>query len=146
MHPSIENFLQHLTVWAEAQPDIQAVVLVGSYARGYFTPSSDVDVVMLAVNSVQFIENSDWVTKFGSVTKKQKEKYGRLTSVRVWYQHGLEVEFGITDTHWGVNPEDEGTQSVIRGGVRILMERNGCFSQHLSDNHQSDWQAPGKSG
>ena len=27
MHPSIDNFLQRLTVWAEAQQDIQAVVL-----------------------------------------------------------------------------------------------------------------------
>lgn len=43
----IERFLSAVVQWASAQPDIVAVALVGSHARGTAKPTSDVDLVIL---------------------------------------------------------------------------------------------------
>ena len=43
---------------------------------------------------------------FGQVEKYQTEDYGKLTSVRVWYQNGVEVEYGFTTPDWAVPPLD----------------------------------------
>jgi predicted nucleotidyltransferase len=44
----VEQFLNEFTCWALTQGDIQGVALVGSYARGTATETSDVDLVLLA--------------------------------------------------------------------------------------------------
>jgi hypothetical protein len=36
------------------------------------------------------------IERFGAIAKHQTEDYGKLISVRVWYQNGQEVEYGIT--------------------------------------------------
>ena len=42
----VHRFLNEFVEWAEMQPDIQAVALVGSHARNAATESSDVDLVV----------------------------------------------------------------------------------------------------
>ncbi|MBN1315772.1 MAG: nucleotidyltransferase domain-containing protein, partial [Anaerolineales bacterium] len=43
----VEQFLSAVVTWASAKPDIVAVALVGSHARGTSGPGSDVDLVIL---------------------------------------------------------------------------------------------------
>jgi len=40
----INQFLDDVTAWASNQPDIQALALVGSYARNAANETSDVDL------------------------------------------------------------------------------------------------------
>ena len=49
----------------------------------------------------------------GKVERQQVEDYGKATSLRVWYEDWLEVEYGLTDETWAALPLDEGTQAVI---------------------------------
>ena len=135
MSHSIEKFLDDLTAWASQQEDIQALVLVGSYANDTYTAISDVDVVILCEHPQHFLDHATWIERFGKVERWRIEDYGRVTSVRVWYQQGREVEFGITDPQWGSDPADQGTQQVIRAGARILMARDNRFSQLMSDKN-----------
>jgi hypothetical protein len=60
---------------------------------------------------------------FGEVIRRQVEDYGRLTSLRVWYADGGEVEFGLSTPDWIAEPLDEGTAAVIAGGIKILYKR-----------------------
>jgi hypothetical protein len=53
-----------------------------------------------------------------------------LTSVRVWYGDGREIEFGLTDERWAAVPLDEGSRQVIEDGMRILFERGNILSRH----------------
>ena len=46
-----------------------------------------------------------------------------LTSLRVLYTSGLEVEFGLTTRDWARLPLDFGTQMVISDGINVLFER-----------------------
>jgi hypothetical protein len=120
---AVTRFLEHFADWAAAQPDIQAAALVGSYARGSASPSSDVDLVILADAPERFLTDRTWVETFGTPTAVHREEYGALTSIRVHYDDGLEVEFGFTTVRWAEVPLDQGTREVIAGGMRMLFER-----------------------
>ena len=92
----IREFLNPFVDWASAQGDVQAVALVGSYARGEAKDNSDIDLVLLTDEPQKYLEELKWLEGFGSVEKHQTEDYGKLISIRVWYQNGVEVEYGIT--------------------------------------------------
>ena len=59
----------------------------------------------------------------------QLDDYGKVTSVRVWYADGLEVEYGITAEDWAALPLDEGTRAVISNGMKVLFEQGDTLSR-----------------
>jgi len=126
----IEQFLQEITNWAFLRSDILVLAVVGSYARGAATTSSDLDLVIISTSPAQYLQNTDWVRQFGDVSKQQVEDYGLLTSLRVWYTDGSEVEFGMTDERWAALPLDEGSRRVIEDGMRVLFEKDHILSRH----------------
>jgi predicted nucleotidyltransferase len=128
----LNQFLNDITQWASTQLDIQALALVGSHARNAATETSDVDLVLITAEPNRYLHDSNWVQRFGAVEKQQVEDYGLLTSIRVWYIDGPEIECGITDEKWAAVPLDAGTQQVIAGGMRILFERGTILSRHQS--------------
>lgn len=127
---TIEEFLTAFTVWASAQPDILAVGVVGSVARGTARVDSDVDLVIVAKDPKRYLDQRDWVQHFGEVRSAGVEDYGLLVSLRVFYTDGREVEYGLTDARWIAEPLDAGTQDVIAGGLRVLFERGDLMSRH----------------
>jgi predicted nucleotidyltransferase len=127
----IRDFITAFTSWASTQPDILAVVLVGSYAREAAKEDSDIDLVVLANDPRRWVEDTDWLKRFGSIEKQQTEDYGKVTSLRVWYVGGHEVEYGLTTSAWAQLPLDEGAQRVIKDGMRVLFEREALLSPHL---------------
>ena len=127
-----EQFLDDLARWAVSQNDLLAVALVGSYARGTATPDSDVDIMLLSSHPDLYLKDSSWAANFGVIEKRQTEQYGLVTSLRIWYAGGLEVEYGISDERWAALPLDAGTRQVIFDGMRILFEQGNVLSRHLT--------------
>jgi len=128
----VEQFLNDLTRWAVRQKDLLAVALVGSYARGTATINSDVDIVLISSHLDHYLKDNSWAASFGVVEKRRIEQYGLVTSLRIWYAGGLEVEYGISDERWAALPLDAGTRQVISDGMRILFERGDVLSRHLT--------------
>jgi len=128
---NIKDFIDPFVGWAKRQPDIQAVALVGSYARSAASETSDIDIMLLVDNPKIFITDSGWLNRFGNVEQQHIEDYGMVASLRVWYNNGYEVEFGVTTPDWGQSPDDLETQSVIRDGMIIPFERNNLLSSIL---------------
>lgn len=126
------RFLQEIANWAFLRTDILALAVVGSYARGTATSTSDLDLVLISIRPEQYLQNTDWVCRFGDVAKQQVEDYGLLTSLRVWYKHGLEVEFGLTNEGWAALPLDEGSRRVMDDGIVVLFEKDHILSRHLA--------------
>ena len=126
---NVSAFLEALSLWARSQPDIEAVALVGSYARDVATESSDVDLVILTSGVDRYLRDRSWVSLFGEATECREEDYGRVTSVRAFYESGLEVEYGFTRPDWADTPLDEGTLSVVRGGMKILHDPQGIVAR-----------------
>jgi uncharacterized protein len=126
----IRDFIASFICWASTQPDIQAVALVGSYARNMATESSDIDLVLLTTHPNRYLENTDWLETFGSMETQQMEVYGKLTSLRVRYVSGHEVEYGLTTPDWVAQPLDAGTERVIQDGMKVLFERDALLSPY----------------
>ncbi len=127
----IREFVDGFLRWAQVQADIQAVTIVGSFARGQARPDSDIDLVILTDRPRKYLQNPGWAWLFGPVERHQIEDYGKLTSLRVWYVGGPEVEYGITSRRWLDLPLDTGTRQVIEDGLLILFEREKLVSDRV---------------
>lgn len=127
----IREFLDPFITWASAGADVQGIALVGSYARDAARDDSDIDLVILTDQPSKFLADIKWTERFGAVEKQQIEDYGKLTSLRVWYQNGPEVEYGLTTPAWAAAPLDEGTRRVISDGMLVLFERGNLLSRYL---------------
>jgi DNA polymerase/3'-5' exonuclease PolX len=127
----VAQFLSQFSRWASEQIQIHGVALVGSYARGTATNASDVDLVLLAEDPQQYLQDRSWIHTFGRVVSQDTEHYGNLVSLRVHYEGGLEVEFGLTDPNWAAVPLDPGTSEVISAGMKVLFERGPVLSRHV---------------
>lgn len=125
----VDHFLTEFSRWAASQTDILAVALVGSYARNEATDTSDIDLVIIASKPETYLRDTRWAQYFGTINRQQFENYGKVTSLRVWYSGGQEVEYGFSDETWSAVPLDEGTKKVISNGMQILSERGSILSR-----------------
>lgn len=125
----IQEFLQSVTNWAQQCEAVVGLALVGSHARGEACPDSDIDLFVLCADARELIGNSGWTGEFGVVEEVVSESYGPTTSIRVFYNGGTEVEFGIADPAWANVPLDAGTQRVISDGIRILHDPIGLYEK-----------------
>jgi predicted nucleotidyltransferase len=129
----IAEFLSAIARWGAAQPDVSGVALVGSYAQGSATSSSDIDLVVLTGCPDRYLEHTDWAKAFGPVGQQQIEDWGKVTSLRVWYEDSLEVEYGLTTPEWAMPPLDAGTRRVIEDGMLVLFDRGGLLRALTGD-------------
>jgi len=127
------SFFKQINTWSESQSNIIAIALVGSYARGEATESSDVDLVIITASPEAIINNPAWIENFGCPNKVNLEDWGKVQSIRALYPNGLEVEFVITGMNWLAQPIDEGTVSVIKDGIQVVFERGGSLSAKLGE-------------
>ena len=56
----VERLTRDITRWARSRDDVEAVVLVGSFARGRVGMASDVDLVILTPHFAQLAESPSW--------------------------------------------------------------------------------------
>ena len=91
------TLLEDVRRWAASEPDILGVALVG------------------------------WCSRFGVVRSIAPETYGVVRSLRVIYDVGLEVEFGLTGREWAQVPLDAGTAAVLADGMQILHDPEGLL-------------------
>jgi predicted nucleotidyltransferase len=134
----IHPFLSEFSRWAASQPDILAAALLGSYARNEATGASDVDLIILAKDPKTYLRDTWWVQAFGTISRQQFESYGKVTSLRVWYSGGHEVEYAFADETWSALPLDEATATVISDGMQILYEREPILSQLINPKRISE--------
>jgi aminoglycoside 6-adenylyltransferase len=115
--------------WAAARSDVLGLALVGSHARGEARADSDVDFVVVCADPARYLANAEWVSAFGDVASASFEDWGKVQSIRVRYQRGPEVEFGIAGMDWTAVPPDEGTAEVLRAGCIVLFDGEGLIER-----------------
>lgn len=126
------DFVQRFVEWADGEERIRAAILVGSYARGAQRAGSDIDIVLLSSDKQYYVENPRIFKVFGEIHKLGVEFYGECTSIRVFYEMGLEVEFGMVPLKWIDMPLDAGTKQVLHDGYKILLDKDGVLSSITS--------------
>jgi predicted nucleotidyltransferase len=123
MSDPVGEFLEQVRKWGRNTTDISAVILVGSHARGEARPDSDIDLVIIAENPERYFLEHIWLKNFGQSIKTKHEDWGLVQSLRVWYDSGLEIEFGFTSKDWISEPLDTGTQEVLGNGYRFIINK-----------------------
>ncbi len=126
---NVSAFLESFISWARSQTDIEAVALVGSYARGAATEGSDVDLLILTTDVARYFSECAWLSLFGEVARSSVEDYGKVTSLRAFYKNGLEVEYGFTMPDWAEMPMDAGSARVVSDGMKILLDSHNILSE-----------------
>ena len=127
MNAKVTELLEVAVRWAESDPLLAGVALVGSYARGAARADSDVDLVIFSVEPERYVEDTRWLDLFGKVISCMQEDWGPVTSLRVFYVNGLEVKFSLTTFAWAAVPVDAGTRRVVSDGMQILYDPDSVF-------------------
>lgn len=127
----LQNIIEALRQWAQKEISIESVILVGSWARGTNRPDSDMDLCILTARREGLLAENHFPSLFGKVRRQQTEYYGACTSVRVWYEGGTEIEFGLVEPDWIALPLDEGTRRVLSDGYCVLYDWAGHFANPL---------------
>ncbi len=115
--------------WAKRRTSIKAIGVLGSYARGTAKSDSDIDLIIVDEKPSELIEDASWINQFGSIKSMNREDYGLVQSLRVFYNRGQEVEFGITGVEWCSIPIDNDTGRVIADGLLILFDPLDLLAQ-----------------
>ncbi len=114
---------EHVAAWAAEQPDVVAVVLVGSHARGEARPDSDIDLVLVTTDRGGRLRERGWLARFGQVLSVEEADYGAIRSLHVQYAFG-EVEWALGETTWlEMTRTDPGTRAVVARGYRVWFAR-----------------------
>jgi predicted nucleotidyltransferase len=122
---NVRTFLKNVIEWAKNEPELLALALVGSHARGEASPESDVDLILLLRNPEEYLNDRDWISEFGRPGSIVQEDWGKVTSLCVLYSDGKEVEYGLTNLEWGSDPQ------VIGNGLIVLYEKDDHLSNKL---------------
>lgn len=122
-----DYFIEKIKKWGINEPLVEAIILVGSYARGTQKADSDIDLVILTSNKQHYIDNPQIFSAFGLIDRSNIEFYGECTSIRIWYKNGLEVEFGMVPLKWIDLPLDFGTEQALSDGYKILVDKKRMF-------------------
>ena len=122
---------RRVAAWAAEEPDVAAVGLAGSWARGAARADSDVDLVVLTGTPERWVAGEDWIAAAVGrpVTPVRTRTWGVLTERRVRLRTGLEVELGIVPERWAAEPVDGGTARVVRDGFRVLHDPDGVLAR-----------------
>lgn len=119
-----------VAAWASARPDVRAVAMVGSYARGLATADSDVDFVVLTADPETYVEDDEWIGSLDEGNLIATKSWGAITERRLRRPNGLEIEVGIGQPTWAaVDPVDPGTARVVRDGMRIVYDPDGLLQR-----------------
>lgn len=127
----MKDFIQAVKTYAQNDSHIKCALIVGSYARKTNKEDSDLDLIIITTNKQVMVKNPNFINTFGKVNKHQNEYYGACTSIRVWYEDGKEVEFGLVEPSWLALPLDQGTKQVLSDGYQIIIDKDEVFADLL---------------
>lgn len=105
------------------------MALGGSHARNEARPDSDIDFLIICHDISQLVDDLTWVKRFGEIASCGKEQWGVVTSIRVVYADGQEIEFGLAPLSWADIPVDEGTYQVVSDGMMILTDSSNILGK-----------------
>ena len=118
---------------ADAQVEVRAMVVVGSYAYGQPRMDSDLDIVMAVADRNTWLAEDRWAAQLlgRPLQLIREEDWGPLRERRFQTASGFEVEFGLVTGEWFATPVDPGTARVLTDGCRVVGDREGLVREAL---------------
>ena len=140
----LDQILTVVLRFAKSHPQIIAVALCGSRARGTARPDSDTDLSIL-VEDQELFKKTDWVAQidFKKINEKvaslRDEVYGLVWSRHIILESMAQIEFSFADHSWADNENlDEGTGKVVSDGYKILYDPHQILERLVSKVQSSN--------
>ncbi len=123
---------QHFAEWAQTQPVIHAVIVVGSRARTDHPADewSDLDMVVFAGNTASYLHDPSWLNTFGDVIAAISDSFGQhdreLIAV---YADGCKIDVAFLSIDPAATPTLQVMLDafpypiVLQRGVRVLVDK-----------------------
>jgi predicted nucleotidyltransferase len=131
-NPAIEQ----VTAWAKTQPDIVALALVGSWARGNPTKRSDIDFMILSETPGARLTGIHWTKEMCRIHLSSPLKdwkngfYGSVWSRHILLRNGQRIELSFAARSWAnVSPLDADTRHVVQDAFQILHDPEGILGK-----------------
>lgn len=139
---AVSEIVTRAAQWANDQPDVAAILVVGSYAYGRPRMGSDVDLIILSGRVEAHLADLAFahrVAPGGRVIRR--EQWGPIHERRVRLRSGLLVEFGLATPDWAGVPLDAGTSRVLSDGCQVVVDPEGIVTAALEsiDRPASHW-------
>ena len=137
LRPRADSVIAEVTRWATTRPDLRALAVVGSWARGEAQVGSDIDLIALvdqpqAYREATWLSELDWARVGVGVAERKDANFGAVWSRHVRLSDGMEVEFSFGPPSWAfVRPLDSGTRRVLADGCRVLYDPEGLLNRAL---------------
>jgi peptide-methionine (R)-S-oxide reductase len=112
--------------WAAGRPDVVAVGLAGSQARGTARPDSDVDLVVVTRDRDGYL---GWAGPGAGWADLRTRRWGPLLERRFRLPGGPVVEVGFVPESWAALPADPGTAGVVADGLLVLHDPSGLLTR-----------------
>ena len=123
-----EQILGLIDDFVAINPEILAMGLCGSWARGSAGVNSDIDLSIIVADPKKYLETG-WLFQIpfekinDAVASFEDRQYGRVWSRHVFLESHTEIEFSFADQSWAaVDRLDEGTRKVVSDGYKILYD------------------------
>ncbi|WP_432537973.1 nucleotidyltransferase domain-containing protein [Kineococcus arenarius] len=125
-----DHLLDDLTRWAQHQPRIQALAVVGSYARGHERMASDVDIMILTDDTDSCSLANRWFEQLRPGSRLVRAAtWGPVREQRYRLRSGLLAEIDLAPTSWADVPLDAGTRRVLGDGHRTLHDPHAILAR-----------------
>lgn len=125
--------------WATMHPDIRAAFVIGSRARVDHPADvwSDLDIVVVTTDPERYLGDADWLAAIGVpwLTFVEPTAVGDGRECRVLFAdtYGLDVDFAIFAPDAFDHVAADAVQSVVRRGMRVLVDKDGAVTRRLVD-------------
>lgn len=117
--------------WVRSRPELRALALAGSWARGVARPDSDLDLLILTHETEQYRSGLHWFYQiilpapFRVVCGKWVQ-YGAVWSCHAALDPVGELELSFAALDWtATDPVDAGSRRVIQEGFTVIVDKDG---------------------
>jgi len=137
-HARMVELEARFVAWATARPDIRAAFVIGSRARVDHPADvwSDLDIVVVTTDPECYLGDMDWLAAIGVpwLTFVEPTAVGDGRERRVLFAdtYGLDVDFAIFAPDAFDALAADAIQSVVRRGMRVLVDKDGTVTRRLT--------------
>lgn len=129
-----QQLLNRFVAWAETNPDIRTVLLIGSYARMDHPADqwSDLDLLITVTDAPRYLSHTDWLEDLGTLwsTHLEATPIGDVMERRALFEGAIDVDF-IFVPQDAISRLVQTTEiaAILRRGVRALIDKDRMMSR-----------------
>ncbi|WP_028610896.1 hypothetical protein [Paenibacillus harenae] len=132
MRPDHYSLLYRFVTWAGGQPHIDGIALIGPCADDENEEVTEMSFVIVSDKKTKTAEAILHQFPFDAIEQAMKEERGALTSIRIEYGSGIEVDFGIVEESWLTGELEGAAAASAMEGFKVIWEKEEELFQPIA--------------